>query len=305
MGFLDGLLKPNIEQLQKKRNLKGLIKAMQHSDVEIQAAAAEAIGILARDTFDKTDDNALAVASAQLYGTNDTAARALDLLKELHRLPGLLDAATPLLELVLSPESRVRKAAVFALSRVSLALETPSLIPSMINVMIEIAKSEDDPAVIHEIEKGLPFLAYAAALGLLEGDGEMRLDLSDALLTIPNTAVEPLVKSLSNPKSSAYAAVTLIKIGEPAIPAILAVLNTKGGAMAAATLSRMGEPAVPGLVTALSHENPVVRGWAAEALGDSKQTKALEGLKEAMQKESHEDVKAKIEAAIDKIDSNA
>jgi len=32
MGIFDGLFKPNVERLQEKKNVKGLIKALRHKD---------------------------------------------------------------------------------------------------------------------------------------------------------------------------------------------------------------------------------------------------------------------------------
>ena len=44
MGIFDGLFKPNVERLQEKKNVKGLIKALRHKDRRVRSEAAEALG---------------------------------------------------------------------------------------------------------------------------------------------------------------------------------------------------------------------------------------------------------------------
>jgi len=39
-----GLFEPNVEKLEKKKNVKGLIKALRHEDVHVRWSAAEALG---------------------------------------------------------------------------------------------------------------------------------------------------------------------------------------------------------------------------------------------------------------------
>jgi len=44
MGIFDGLFKPNVERLQEKKNVKGLIKALRHKDSDVRWRAAKALG---------------------------------------------------------------------------------------------------------------------------------------------------------------------------------------------------------------------------------------------------------------------
>ena len=44
MGIFDRLFKPNVERLQEKKNVKGLIKALRHKDSDVRRDAAWALG---------------------------------------------------------------------------------------------------------------------------------------------------------------------------------------------------------------------------------------------------------------------
>jgi len=44
MGIFDKLFKPNVERLQEKKNVKGLIKALRHKDGYVREGAAGALG---------------------------------------------------------------------------------------------------------------------------------------------------------------------------------------------------------------------------------------------------------------------
>lgn len=45
MGMLD-LFKPNVEEMRKKKDVKGLTKALRHKDIKVRCEAAEALGEL-------------------------------------------------------------------------------------------------------------------------------------------------------------------------------------------------------------------------------------------------------------------
>ena len=46
MGFFGGLFKTNVEKMERKRDVKGLIKALNHKDKEVKIKAIQALGRL-------------------------------------------------------------------------------------------------------------------------------------------------------------------------------------------------------------------------------------------------------------------
>ena len=119
-------------------------------------------------------------------------------------------------------------------------------------------------------------------------DWYIRYDIAEAFgETREVQAVPALVSALTHTDIRLIAAEALVKIGPPAVPALIAAFNAAEEQFTthwhiAETLVEIGPPAVPGLIASLQNPGRGVRHMAAEALGKIADPQAVPALMEAL-----------------------
>jgi len=287
MSFLQGLFgPPNVEKLQAKGNVKGLIKALGYKkDEDVREAAAKALGeigdaravepLIAASLQDKGSVGDVKYGfSGVSYRVRPAAAKALVSIG--------VPAVQPLIAALGDGDEDVRRAAAGALGQIGDPRAVEPLIAALRDKNSDVrrraaealGKLRDARAVDPLIAalKDQNMYACKAAAGALGQIGDPR-------------AVEPLIAALSNENGDVRkaAAGALVKIGVPAVEPLIAVLrwdkDVRQGQAAAGALGQIGDArAVEPLIAALKEEIRSVRRDAATALGQIGDARAVEPL---------------------------
>ena len=170
----------------------------------------------------------------------------------------------------------------------------------------QIKDTQAREALIHVLGNGNQSVREASGRALLSIDGALGFDSLRALLkdsdsnrrvgavealarTGDERAVQPLIQALrdENGKVRAAAAEALGEINDSRAiePLIQALADDDSDVRSRATdaLAKMGRPASDKLILALENENILIKQGAAEALGEIKETRAIEPLISAFQ----------------------
>ena len=152
------------------------------------------------------------------------------------------------------------------------------------------ALKENDPNERKEATEGLGNIGYDRAVPALIAallNETTRDEAAEVLVRIGKPAVPALIAVLKGRDvgSRFCAAAALVRIGQPALAMLITALGESGSVASvvinlgeAETLIDIGRPAVPALIAALKDGDPMVRWQAAKALGeigDSSATPAL------------------------------
>jgi len=254
--------KPNIQELQRRRDTKGLVDALKHEDEGVREYAAEALGNLG-------DKMAIGPLCESLedssWRVRMWAAWALGKLR---------DEATvdPLIKALKDERLDVRRLAADALSQIS----DPAVLP-VINVF-----AEEDPDLCARPEY--------------------------VLWNMGNPSIPPLIKALQseNWRVRMRSAMTLAHINYKRIndppgiildPKAIHYLETKIDLPAS---KRDEAQAVDPLVEALGDNEPIVRQYAAYALGEIGDKRAIEPLTKMLD-DDNADVRTKVSESLKKI----
>ena len=275
MSFLQGLFgPPNVEKLQAKGNVKGLIKALGYKkDEDVREAAAKALGeigdaravepLIAASLQDKGSVGDVKYGfSGVSYRVRPAAAKALVSIG--------VPAVQPLIAALGDGDEDVRRAAAGALGQIGDPRAVEPLIAALRDKNSDVrrraaealGKLRDARAVDPLIAalKDQNMYACKAAAGALGQIGDPR-------------AVEPLIAALSNENGDVRkaAAGALVKIGVPAVEPLIAVLRWDKDVRqaAAGALGQIGDArAVEPLITALKDKDKYVCLAAVKALGN-------------------------------------
>lgn len=261
----------NIERLEQRRNVQGLIKALEHQDPEVRRRAAQALGSIG-------DPRAVRPLDAMLRGRVS-----VDAAKALGQIGGPR-AAEALITALHFEEPNVRAAAAAALVEIGEPAVKPLVAKLTVEEVGELAAETlgqiGEPAVEPLIAalKEWTFSPHRRAAAM-------------ALGQVGEPAVEPLVALIEEGDTSvsSFAASALGQIGEPALEPLLAALkNPSAAARAADALGKMGDPrAVEPLIAALKDPD-FPSNAAADALGQIGDLRAVEPLIAALENERYD-----------------
>ena len=269
-----GKIKPNIDRMEKTRDVEGLINALKFKDCNIRKEAAIALKDIgdAEALFpliDVLEYKEWHEDYAVMSSVRETAAEALGILRDRR-------AVEPLIKALNDKDEEVRWKAAWALGNIG-----------------DIQAVEPLIYLLHDKRWTVRRFA-ASALGKI-GDGR---------------AVESLIESLSDEEWHVrkYAADALGKIGdERAIESLMETLHDEDSDVrwkAVVALGKMKSGAVEPLLELLKNEDWHIRGRAAEALGkigDKRAIKPLIGVLVGWNKDRNKYVRGRAAEALGKI----
>jgi HEAT repeat protein len=294
MGIFDGLFKPNVEKLKKKRDVEGLLKALGYKGKNVRLSAAEALGKI---------QDAMTVGPlirALKDKDSDVRGKAIWALGEI----GDAKAVGPLIWALKDNDSGVRERAKWALGEIGDARAVVPLIRALKDKDSDVRKAAKE--YLGEIGDARAVEPLIQALA----NEYVREKAEKALEKIGEPAVEPLIQAL---KYEYYwvgndaAARVLGKVGNARAvkPLILAFKDRNeeyygAEAVAVDAIKEIGEPAVEPLIQALKDADGKVREMAAESLGKIKDVRAVEPLIQAL-KDKNRDVQVEAVDALGEI----
>jgi HEAT repeat protein len=290
---------PNVEKLKARGNTKGLIKALDYSkstNVRIDAAKAlgeigdaQAMELLITALGDENSDVRAAVANA-LGGI------------------GGLEAVEPLIITLDDESENVRSATAEALGEIGDARAVEPLIAALIAALKDKASGMSQAAARALGEIGTPAVEPLTA-ALKDSNSVVRWAAVRALGEMGAPAVELLTAALKD--SDLFirwaAATALGEMGKPAVEPLITALKDGDSLVRQVAInaletigwqasqdesgaaywiakqewsrcSEIGAPAVEPLIATLKDREPVVRKFAAKALGEIGDTRAIEPL---------------------------
>jgi HEAT repeat protein len=278
---------PNVEKMQARRNIEGLIKALGYpQDAGVRKRAAAALGELGDlracepliAAFQDKDSEVRTAAESALgrIGDPHTAELLIPKLKDRNAL--------------------VRQAAAEALGKVVARLEETALIARSIDLLIAALKDEA-MIVQYAAEHGLKRIGVPAVDALLaelgDGKGKSAYSIISILGEIGDIrAVEPFISALKDNRNNAVLIHALEKIGDQrAVEPLIGELNKEGNhgwqALAARALGKISDlRAVEPLIFSLKTGNTQVRQDAATALGRLGDLRAIDPLIAALEADS-------------------
>lgn len=269
-------MRPNVEELATKRDVRGLIKALGYKkDSGVRRSAAVALGQIKDAWAVEPLIAALTYSNPKNSEVRQAAAEALVQI-------GDARAVEPLIATLKDWSPDVRKAAIEALGQIK---NTRAIEP-----LIAALKHEDRSGMRRAAAEALGQVKDARAaesliVALQDGAHEVSIAAAEALGRIGAPAVEPLVAALKDGDSAMRktAVEALIKIGAaPAVEPLIAVLKDGNRDMrnsAASALGMIGDArAVEPLIAALKDKDSAVRSLATRALGQIGNTRAVEPL---------------------------
>jgi len=283
---------PNVEKMKARRDVSGLIKALEYKkDVSIRQQAALALGQIG-------DTQAVEVLIHALDDANvcAAAAGALGLIRD-------RQAVKPLIALITiyhtwwdaAEAYEIRQAVFQALGRMGdpravdllinyLRNESPpyeknKVYQAAARALVEIGKPAVNP-LIAAVKEGR--MSPQAAFEILEKLGWKPEDNElaarywvekrqwDQCIKLGQPAVAPLISVLFDEQVRQEAAQALVKIGAPAVEPLITILQTMGGEICQTAAEVLGEidseSAIEPLISALEDKQKVVRCNAARAL---------------------------------------
>jgi len=268
MGFF-GFLRPNPEKMEKKGDVRGLIKALGHTEQDIRDHAGEALCRIC--TVQHLDQLKKALSSEQ-WRVRAGVAIVFGCIKD--------DLTViPLMGLLKDPHAQVRRFAAESLEK------------------IEWSPSSEGERVSYQLAMGdwysLGDLGEEAINPLTEalswGDATVRTSAVMAMGRINSPRiVDVLGKSLLNDKDHNVrlnSALSLRDAGSDAVGVLSEALKDQVWEVrnsAAETLAQIGEPAVEALIRSLESPVEYSRSRAAYALGRIKDKRAVEPLIECL-----------------------
>ncbi len=273
MSFLPRLLAPNIEKLQSKRDVQGLIKALRHKEPALREAAVLALGNLGGTGAVEPLIQALKDENQKV---RTRAVSALQKSRDPRAVEGLIEALD-------RKDNQLCRRTAEALVKIGTSAVAPLIAAlkdgthgykarsKVASVLGQIGDTRAAEPLIAALKHHHPILRQAAAeaLGKI---GDPR-------------AARPLVEALDHDDAELcfLAAEALQKIGDPrAVEPLIEVLKDGGcdtGWRAASALGKIGDPrAVDPLIEALDQEEAFLCLTAAEALGKIGDPRAIEPL---------------------------
>lgn len=269
MGIF-GLFKPNIKRMEKKKNIKGLLKALEHDITSIQEEAAKALGRIG-DASAVEPLIKLLNPKKQISRLISIRGFAVDVLGDI----GDARAVEPLIESLRWDDAYVQKKAIWALGKIGdkRALEW---------LILELQKSPD---------------------------GDFRSAAADAIDDIGDaSAVEPLIEALEDKDEYVQrrSLLALGKIGgERALEALIEALKSEkrdDPPWAAVALGDLGDPrAVEPLLDGLKTDIPNTIRQVSEALSKIGTKHAVDALISKLLTITQPNLKIIIAEALEKI----
>lgn len=239
--------KPDVDKLYRRRNVRGLIKALKYDDEQIRRASAEALGKI-RDR----------------------------------------KATQPLIEALKDDDCNVRMWSAWSLGQIRAEKSVEPLIDSLSDERLEVRRASAE---------SLSRIGTPAIISLIEafrnGTSQLCRRIEYILWSIGQQAVEPLIKALSNEDQRVRmnAAITLGHINYKRIedtgriildPSAIYILNKKITGPHYRDESRAVEP----LIERLRDKEPLVRQYAAYALGKIGDVRAFNPLEKLLDDEA-------------------
>jgi HEAT repeat protein len=208
-GLLISGCAPNIEKLEEKQDIEGLIRALDYEDSRVRERAA---GILGNIGDSRAVEPLIKALGDEEYFVRSRAAGALGNIGE-HR------AVEPLIKALRDEYLLVRQGAAGALGNMGDS-----------RVIEPLIKALGDEDVISQAAEALGNIGEPAVGPLIKalGDEDVRSGAAEALENMGEPAVEPLIEALGDGDFlvKKYIVVVLIKIGdERAIWPLIRVLN--------------------------------------------------------------------------------
>ena len=254
------LFRPNLQKMQDKKDMAGLIKALTDKEDEVSITAAKALGAIG----DKSSVQPL-IASLKKSHLRLAATEALG------RIGGNIPVE-PLFELLSVGNVAVRIKAIKALGQIGDA--------RVVNVLCKALKDDNfkvRSTAANTLQNiGLPDDPSTQVwYSMIKRDKSLVTSLGDA-------AIEPLIDGLkdSDADVNKFAAEALGQLGDArAVPLLIALLKDGDVRKAAAeVIAEFGATAVEPLISALNDEDMGVRAAAADTLGQIEDARALEPL---------------------------
>lgn len=273
MRFLPGLPKPDIDKLQSRRDVRGLIKALHCKESGLRQAAVEALGKIA-------DGGAVEPLIRSLKDDNQNvrtgAASALEKIGNPRAMEALIEALD-------RKDNQLCRRAAEALVRLCAASIEP-LISALKDSTLGYKARSKVASILGQTGDARAVEPLITALK--HHHQTLRQAAAEALGKIADPrAAEPLVKALDqeDPLLCLLAAEALQKIGDPrAVEPLIERLNDGDcdtGWRAASALGKIGDPrAIKPLIDALDREDAFLSLTAAEALGKIGDPRAVEPL---------------------------
>lgn len=253
-----GLLGTDVKHLREKRNVQGLIFALKSNDPTVQYDAAEALGNLGDSRA--VEPLVTALKNDELSGVRWKAAEALSKIGA--------PAVDALIGALLHHDDDVRWKAAIALGEIG----DPRAVEPLIALLCD-----EDRFVKSRAAHALGLLGEAAVEPLIralrEGDGNLRWGAAIALGKIRDTrAIEPLIRALADKYENvrAESATSLAGIGKPALAPLLQFLKFSGGSARLEVVTALGElkdsDAIQPLIQMLENADDEERKAIADAL---------------------------------------
>lgn len=297
MGLF-GLGKPNIEKMLARRDVRGLIKAMQHEDQKIKLKALDAIIIL-RSTGDKEAVEPL--ISALNDRDRDVRAIAAEMLGH------IIDrrVVKPLVVALNDEDERVRASAAYALSIGGKKAIKPLLFAASMDESAHVrsyatsALREIGAPALLAIAKHIAGLINA----LVHADAEVR---TNAVKVLRRMGWRPT----SSEEKARFRIATgrwkdVVKIGEPAVEPLISALGSKYEddlrTKAAKALSTIGKPAVDLLIEALGRKDKGIRMKVSWILSQIRDERAIKPLKKLLD-DKNKDVRKTAKETLEKLE---
>lgn len=253
-----GFGKPNIEKLEKKRDVEGLIKALNYrKDSIIMREAADALG--------EIEDPSAIIPLIKSFDDVMVSSNAVSALGNIGA-----PAVEPLIMELMSPSSQNDKLVIKALVEIG----EPSFI---------VFRTLGEPAIELMIMK------------LSNPNGEVRNIAAEALGNIGDVrAVEPLIGALTDERTYVQesAVEALGKIGDPrAVKPLVQLLNNRDlESSVVQVLTKIGEPAVESLIKAIYYPgHTMIRTDVVSILADIGDVRAVDPLINALNVKSSYD----------------
>jgi HEAT repeat protein len=307
---------PNVRKMEAKRNVEGLIKVLRsRGDIGVRKEVAGALG---RIGDARAVEPLIKALQHFAYDVRKAAASALGQI-------GDTRAVEPLIAALNDEDRDVRSPAARALGQIG---DTRAVEPLIAALNDDKSGWSVRTAAVDALERFGEARAFEALIATLkDSDWSVREAAVKALVKIGTPAVEPLVAALKDWRVRAGAAEALAKIGwrpaqdeigatywvlrqqwkkcveigAPAVePLIVALSDWERQKAAAGALAQIGVPAVEPLIAVLKDRDSYRLSYAASALGQIGDTRAVEPIIAALNDDEND--RSVLEAAIDALE---